>query len=356
MGDTLVSSNSRRATAVLFATLLAVAPVLAATVLAASDAVDDPYSTDEDVALTVEAPGLLTNDTTDAGTLCVTGFDTTGLEGSLASSGVTDGSFTYTPAANWAGTTSFTYTVAAESSGVCPVGTVEDTATVTITVNPVNDPPTAVADSFTALKDRTLNVAAPGVLGNDSDVDGDSLTAVKVNSPSHGVVTLASNGSFSYTPTAGYVGPDAFSYRASDGTASSPQRVVSLSVVTVPPPPTPTPAPTPTPSPSASPTPEPSATESPAPSDSGFVVPSAGPSESPAASPTAGPVGGPVSGKGGLPLMAVVALLLLVGLLAVAAVYFVRSQRTGEEEDLEPALDGDDRYDAMADDGRPNGR
>ena len=343
------------------AALLALLPIAAATALAAtSDAVDDVYSVAEDAVLVVptapDIPSLLANDTTDGGTLCVTGFNTTGLQGTLESAGVTDGSFTYTPPANFYGTTTFTYDVAAESGSVCPVGTVEDTATVTITITAVNDPPAAVADSFTALKDRTLNVAAPGVLRNDSDVDGDSLTAVKASSPAHGVVTLASEGSFSYTPNAGYVGPDAFSYRASDGSATSAQRVVSLSVVTVPPPPTPTPAPTPTPVPTASPTPEPSATESPAPSDSGFEVPSVEPTESAAASPTAGPASGSVSGQGGLPLVAVGALAALLGLLAVAAVYFVRSQRDDAPDDTDDPFDRSDRYDPIADDELPNDR
>jgi cadherin-like protein len=352
----------RRGATIVMACLLALAPIAAHRVAADGLAADDPYAMDEDASGGLVVPvesGVLANDTGGSLILCVSSFDTTGLVGTLLDPGLApDGSFTYTPPPNFNGTTTFTYDVATMVGGVCPPPpTAEGTATVTIMVNAVNDPPAAAADSFTALKDRTLNVAAPGVLRNDSDVDGDSLSAEKVNSPSHGVVTLASDGSFSYTPNSGYVGPDAFSYRAVDpSVAKSPQRVVSLSVVAVPPPPTPTPAPTPTAAPTAAPTPEPSASESPAPSDSGFIVPSVGPSESAAASPTAGPAGGPVSGQGGPPLVAIGALALLVGLLAVAAVYFVRSQRTGDEDDTDDPFESSGRYDEIADDELPNDR
>src|SRR5262249_55247264 len=62
-------------------------------------------------------------------------------------------------------------------------------------------------------------VAAPGVLGNDSDVDGDALRAALVSGPAHGALTLNADGSFTYTPAAGFRGTDSFTYRASDGSA-----------------------------------------------------------------------------------------------------------------------------------------
>jgi VCBS repeat-containing protein len=76
-------------------------------------------------------------------------------------------------------------------------------------------------------------VLAPGVLGNDTDADGDSLTAVKVTNPAHGAVTLDANGSFTYTPTAYYSGPDSFTYTVNDGTADSNTATVSIAVTTV---------------------------------------------------------------------------------------------------------------------------
>src|SRR6185437_4031464 len=123
----------------------------------------------------------------------------------------TNGSFTYTPAANYHGPDSFTYKA---NDGTADSNTV----TVSITVNSVNDAPVAVADSYSTNEDTTLTVAAAGVLSNDTDVDGDTLTAVKVTDPSHGVLTLNSNGSFTYVPAANYHGSDSFTYKANDGT------------------------------------------------------------------------------------------------------------------------------------------
>ena|GEM_PF-1142958 len=120
-----------------------------------------------------------------------------------------DGSFTYTPQAGFHGTDSFTFKA--------NDGTVDsDTATVTITVNPVNDAPVAVNDQYTTTRNTPLTVAAPGVLGNDSDLDGDTLFAVAGDAPQHGTLTLNANGSFTYTPNNGYVGSDSFTYRARD--------------------------------------------------------------------------------------------------------------------------------------------
>ena len=78
-------------------------------------------------------------------------------------------------------------------------------------------------------------VAAPGVLSNDSDPDaGDSLSAVKITDPQSGSVTLNANGSFTYTPAAGFAGTDSFTYKASDGTAQSNAATVSITVQATP--------------------------------------------------------------------------------------------------------------------------
>ena len=76
-------------------------------------------------------------------------------------------------------------------------------ATVRITVDPVNDAPAAADDAYSVDEDNVLTVATPGVLGNDTDVDEDALTAVLVGGPSDGTLTLNVNGSFSYTPGGG---------------------------------------------------------------------------------------------------------------------------------------------------------
>ena len=329
----------RRTLALLAAMLLALAaaaPGLAGVSPGTPLATDDAYSASEDAVLDVDAPGLLENDNPGSGT-CVADVDTTGTVGQLQFE--PDGAFTFTPAQNWHGQTTFTYSLRVEGGGDCS-GPADSEATVTITVEPVNDAPTAVADSFLALPNRTLNVNAPGVLLNDSDIDGDTLTATKVTNPAHGIAILAADGSFSYTPSAGYVGPDTFSYRASDGTDVSAARVVSLTVSAVPTPvPTATPAPTPTAAPSAAATLEPSPSGSPEPSPSvdPFASPSGLPTSGPSASPGASPVPGEVADAGGLSIPVLVGGLLLASLLAFGAAVYVpkwlESRRTGEPMD-----------------------
>ena len=80
------------------------------------------------------------------------------------------------------------------------------------------------------LKNGTLNIAVPGVFANDTDADSDPLTAIKVTDPAHGTLTLNSNGSFSYTPTAGWSGADSFTYKANDGAADSNTVTVNITV------------------------------------------------------------------------------------------------------------------------------
>src|SRR6185436_11017127 len=107
------------------------------------------------------------------------------------------------PAANYNGSDSFTYKA---NDGQADSGI----ATVSIAITPVNDAPVAVNDSYTTAEDTALNVVVPGVLANDSDVDGDTLSAVWVSQPTHGTLSLNRNGSFSYVPAANYNGLDSF--------------------------------------------------------------------------------------------------------------------------------------------------
>ena len=79
-------------------------------------------------------------------------------------------------------------------------------------------------DSYSTNEDQVLNVAAPGVLGNDADIDGRPLQAVLVSGPAHGTLTLNANGSFSYMPAANFNGADSFSYKANDGSDDSNRR------------------------------------------------------------------------------------------------------------------------------------
>jgi hypothetical protein len=112
-------------------------------------------------------------------------------------------------------------------------GTLSDPSNI-VTIVAVNDPPAAVDDSHSTNQDTPLNQPAPGVLANDTDQDGGgALQAVLVTGPSHGTLTLNQDGSFRYTPAAGYSGPDSFTYRAGDGSAQSNVATVALTVLAV---------------------------------------------------------------------------------------------------------------------------
>jgi len=105
---------------------------------------------------------------------------------------------------------------------------------VSVQVNAVNDAPVGVDDSFSTGEDTPLSQAAPGVLANDTDAEGDPLTAQLVGGPSHAAeFTLSVDGSFQYTPEEDYNGADAFTYRAYDGTGYSDVATVEISVSAV---------------------------------------------------------------------------------------------------------------------------
>jgi VCBS repeat-containing protein len=101
------------------------------------------------------------------------------------------------------------------------------------TTGGANQPPLAADDAYAATEDHALTVVAPGVLGNDSDAGGDTLTAVVADGPSSGALTLNADGSFTYTPDANANGPDSFTYRANDGTADSNVARVTITVAAV---------------------------------------------------------------------------------------------------------------------------
>jgi VCBS repeat-containing protein len=119
---------------------------------------------------------------------------------------------TYTPAASFNGNDTFAFKAndADLDSNVATVG---------ITVNAVNDPPIANNDAYSIAENMPLNIGAPGVLGNDTDVDDaqNTLTAVLVSGPARaGSFSLNPDGSFSYVPTASFSGTDIFTYIAQD--------------------------------------------------------------------------------------------------------------------------------------------
>jgi FtsP/CotA-like multicopper oxidase with cupredoxin domain len=181
----------------------------------------DAYATDEDTPLLVAIPGVLGNDaavtadpTTTASWLSGPSHGTLNL--------LADGSFTYTPTANYNGADSFAYQ--AVSGGVPSLPT-----TVSLTVDPVNDPPVAAGDTYSVTAGDTLTVAAPGILGNDSDIDGDALSAV--NHSALAGLTPNADGGFSYDATT--AGEVSFTYQASDGIATSDAATVTITVAAV---------------------------------------------------------------------------------------------------------------------------
>ncbi len=141
-----------------------------------------------------------------------------------------DGTLTFTPAANAAGTALVTLYLQ-DDGGIGPLG-VDSSLPVTflISVSAVNDVPVASADQWELLENTTLTVAAPGLLANDTDADGDALAAVAIELPAHGTLALSADGSFVYTPTPGYYGSDFFTYSAGDGFSASVPARVSLTI------------------------------------------------------------------------------------------------------------------------------
>jgi uncharacterized repeat protein (TIGR01451 family) len=104
-----------------------------------------------------------------------------------------------------------------------------DTVSLALTIAaPVGPAPTSASDAGQTNEDVTLNVAAPGVLGNDGNAG--PVTAVLSLGASHGTVTLNANGSYSYVPNGNYFGPDSFTYYATNGTLASPLATVSITV------------------------------------------------------------------------------------------------------------------------------
>ncbi len=134
-----------------------------------------------------------------------------------------DGSFNYTPNAGFTGTDSFVYRIADGFGGF-------DTATVTITV--FNTAPDAVDDSYSIKAGTVLTVPAAGFLANDTDADGDTVTAISIDdAPDNGIVVAFPDGSFNYTPNAGFTGTDSFVYQVADGFGGFDTATVTIDVL-----------------------------------------------------------------------------------------------------------------------------
>jgi VCBS repeat-containing protein len=180
----------------------------------APEVVDNFYSIDEDTTL-INA-NVLTNDT-DAENNALSAVLVTGpAHGTLSLNA--DGSFTYTPDANYNGADSFTYKANDGSLD-------SSVATVNITVNAVNDAPIASNVALTVAEDTAISGSLSA-----SDVEGDALTFSVAAGPAHGTLSLNANGSFTYTPDANYNGADSFTYKANDGSLDSSVATVNVTV------------------------------------------------------------------------------------------------------------------------------
>lgn len=181
----------------------------------------DSFTLDEDTTL-VLAP--LENDTdADGDALTIDSF-TQPASGTLTDNG--DGTLTFTPAANFAGTDTFTYTIT-DGNGAFA------TATANLTIQAVNDGPVANDDTAETQADTPLIIAATELLANDTDVDGDTLAIAAVRSVSGGSATLAPDGSILFTPTAGFVGTAVFEHDITDGNGDTATAEVTVDVIGV---------------------------------------------------------------------------------------------------------------------------
>ncbi|WP_158269474.1 cadherin-like domain-containing protein [Limnohabitans sp. JirII-29] len=196
-------------------------------------------STDEDTAIFFTQAQLLDNDSdvdtaTDGQVLTITAVSgaTNGTVSMLA-----NGDIRFIPNANYHGAASFTYTVS-DSNG----GTTD--ASVSITVNAVNDIPVVLGESTSTNEDTTLYIAASKLLANDSDVDtitdGQVLSLSSVSSISgqtHGAVSLINNAdgtqTVQFTPDANYHGVASFNYTVSDGNGGYATAVATINLAAV---------------------------------------------------------------------------------------------------------------------------
>ena len=154
-------------------------------------------------------PGILANDSDDLLTPILV---TTTAHGTVVLQPA--GAFLYTPHPNFFGNDSFTYRASDGSAST-------NIAMVTLNIASVNDPPVAIQDSYVTLMEAPRVVGAPGVLANDLDADLDTLIAILATGPVEGTLALNPDGSFVYSPDTCFVGNVSFTYRVSDGTATS---------------------------------------------------------------------------------------------------------------------------------------
>jgi large repetitive protein len=158
--------------------------------------------------VSVPAPGVLSNDREFYGNTLTAVMFTPPTHGTARLNA--DGSFLYVPVAGYSGPDSFRYLARAGDLG-------SNLATVSVTTTAGNHAPLVQSSTYQTWINTPLSVTVPGVLKGARDPDNDPFTASVATGPTHGTLSLAADGSFLYTPDAGYTGPDGFTFSASDG-------------------------------------------------------------------------------------------------------------------------------------------
>jgi len=202
----------------------------------APEAIGQAVVAQEDTALAIQLAGT---DLETASTALLFNLVSGPAHGSLVQSA--GGAWSYVPNPDYSGSDSFQFSVTdAGEYFTCGCGIdyvsqslTSAAVTVSIQVMGVNDAPVALGDSFSTSEDGILEVNPAGILGNDSDPDGDSLGVALVDGPAHGQLTLDADGGFTYTPDPDFHGIDSFRYTASDGTLDSPVATVQITVLPV---------------------------------------------------------------------------------------------------------------------------
>ncbi len=206
-------------------------------------AVNDLASTEEDTPVSIE---VLTNDKNQYGIAAVPTLPNPNLEVQIAldgngplhgttqvsnnNSSNNENVFTYTPSADYYGTDSFTYTIAPATG----IGPKSPPTKVTVSVDPINDPP--VANNDNATYDQNSDGGTINVLSNDIDPDGDSLEVMAISDTSGTALSNQSSivnnldGTISYTPASNFTGVDSFSYTVSDGSNATASATVQVTV------------------------------------------------------------------------------------------------------------------------------
>jgi hypothetical protein len=228
--------QSRLAVVMVAAVVAVIAPNVKSVSNSSPVGVEDNFEVVEGGRLVVDAPGLLVNDFDPDGDPIASGFHSDPTSGAILAT-AEDGAFAYEPDPGFVGVDSFSYAVR-DDLGSFAGRVVDVTITVTAAPDPTtsssvpNGPPMGVDDVFEVTENTTLDVAAPGVVANDSDPDADPISVVLITATSHGEIVARQVGSFVYTPDAGFTGVDSFRYAVEDDQGSSAGLVVGV-VITV---------------------------------------------------------------------------------------------------------------------------